>query len=70
MNQCQILGMVGYGGLVDAPENLSWMEIVINAQKQKSIHALFWILLVSHSFNSLILGKLQSKSFSYRVTAT
>ena len=41
------------------------MEIVVNAQKQKSIRALFWILLVSHSFNSLIPGKLQSESFSH-----
>ena len=65
MNQCQILGMVGYGGSVDAPENLSWMGIAINAQKQKGIHVLFWILLVSHSFNSLIPGKLQSESFSH-----
>ena len=40
MNQCQILGMVGYGGSVDAPENLPWMGFVINAQKQKSIRAL------------------------------
>ena len=70
MNQCQILGMVGYGGSVDAPENLSWMGIVINAQKQNSIRVLFWILLGSHSFNSLIPGKLQSESFSHRVTAT
>ena len=29
------MGMVGYGGSVDAPENLSWMGISINAQKQK-----------------------------------
>ena len=65
MNQCQILGMVGYGGSVDAPENLPRMGIVINAQKQKSIHALFWNLLVSHSFYSLIPGKLQSESFFY-----
>ena len=65
MNQCQILGMVGYGGSVDAPENLPWMRIVINAQKQKSIRALFWILLVIHSFYSLIPGKLQSESFSH-----
>ena len=65
MNQYQILGMVGYGGSVDAPENLSWMGIVINAQKQKSIRALFWILLVFHSFNSFIPGKLQSESFSH-----
>ena len=55
----------GYGGSVDAPENLLWVTIVINTQKQKSIHALFWILLVSHSFNSLIPGKLQSESFSH-----
>ena len=65
MNQCQILGVVGYGGSVDAPENLSWMGIVINAQKQKSIRVLFRILLVSHSFNSLIPGKLLSESFSH-----
>ena len=66
MNQCQILGMVGYEGSIDAPVNLSWKGIVINAQKQKSICALFWILLVSHSFNSLISGKLQSESFSHK----
>ena len=59
------MGMVGYGGSLGAPENLSWMGIFINAQKQKSIRALFWILLVSHSFNSLTLGKLQSESFSH-----
>ena len=59
------MGMVGNGGSVDAPENLPWMGIVINAQKQKSVRALFWILLVSNSFNSLIPGKLQSESFSH-----
>ena len=57
------MGMVGYGGSVEAPENLSWMGIVINAQK--SIRALLWILLVSHSFNPVIPGKLQSESFSH-----
>ena len=62
MNQCQVMG---YGGSVDAPENLSWMGIVKHAQKQKSIPALFWILLVSHNFNSVIPGKLQSESFSH-----
>ena len=56
---------MGYGGSVDAPENLSWMGIVINAQKQKSIRVVFWILLVSKSFNSLIPGKLLSESFSH-----
>ena len=59
------MGVVWYGGSVDDPENLSWMGIVKNVQKQKSIYALFWILLVSHSFNSLIPGKLQSESFSH-----
>ena len=59
------MGMVGYGGSVDAPENLSWMGISINAQKQKSIRALFWSLLVYNSFNSLIPRKLQSESFSH-----
>ena len=41
------------------------MGISINALKQKSIRALFWSLLVSNSFNSLIPGKLQSESFSH-----
>ena len=69
MNQCQILGMVGYGGSVDAPESLPWipwMGIVINAQKQKKVSVHYSdFFLVSHSFNSLIPGKLQSESFSY-----